>query len=255
MLLELVDLDEKGFRLIDFPSELIRLMLDHVTQAIHDNIESTRGHLTDCLQSVSDETFDRIFDKSKRIFPDKISKVLMEWVQKEVVAILGGKSAKTNAPWSHRLDTVASPEYCGKYDIYWRCVRPFKKDVGATHADWQFWDIARDVYGENFCTVDYDERWKIWIPLYGCDKLNGLQVVPKSHLESVPFLKRTTEDGVIKPDIEACWLQEKEDDFVCPFDSFENQAIIFHDKLIHRGPMNVSDSVRISAEITVLLKR
>ena len=102
--------------------------------------------------------------------------------------------------------------------------------------------------------MDYDERWKIWVPLLGCDKNNSIQFIKGSHLEEVPFVKIIKDDGSIKPDIDKNWLIENEPKFECPFDSFDGNCVIFNDKLIHRGPKNNSDQIRISNEFTVLLK-
>lgn len=139
------------------------------------------------------------------------------------------------------------------YDIFWRCVRKDKQDVGAAHSDYQFWEIAKGTSAEVGCPFDYDERWKIWIPLIGCDETNSLQVVPGSHLQVVPTDRILTKNGY-KPKIQQPWLDEHEKMFLCPLTHFEGNCVLFHDKLVHRGPVNTTSKFRLSGELTILLK-
>lgn len=249
------DLEEKGYLLIDFPSELSETLLSHVKSVIHKKLGNKQEDLTASVMRASDKSFEQLFDKTERIFPDEITQLVLEWAQRYVVKLLDGKSMTTNAPWPHRQNTVENQKYSGSFDFYWRLVRPHKKDIGAAHTDRQFWDIAREFYGDAFCDQKFDERWKTWIPIFGCDPSNSLQVISGSHHENVPVQRRVLDDGVVKPDIDHAWLHGKENDFHCPFDTCNERAILFHDDLVHRGPMNTTDSIRISAELTVLLKR
>ena len=247
-------LEEEGFLVIPFPQDLSKLMMSHIESYVEEQTSMKGLSLTKQIESFSNTEFNKVFDKSQRQFPDTVGLYLLKWVQEVMAPQLGGKAASINYPWKHRQESCTAEQNTSIYDIYWRSVRPNCPDIGPAHADYQFWNIFEELYGKIECAIPYDERWKIWFPLHGCDKSNSLQMLPGSHKEDVPFLKQKTSDGVIKPDIDHDWLHEKESDFVCPLDSFEGAAILFHDKLIHRGVMNRTSQVRISGELTILLQ-
>jgi len=247
-------LQEEGFLVIPFPANLTQLMMSHVTNYVEKMTPAKFVSLTKQIGAFQNEEFRRVFDKSQRQFPDKVGFAALKWVQETMASQLGGKRATINYPWDHRQATTEILSPASTYDIYWRAVRPHQPDVGPAHADSQFWKIFEELYGEICCEIPYDERWKIWFPLYGCDERNSLQLLPGSHIAKVPFLTQKMPDGVVKPDIDSGWLREKESEFICPLDTFENVAILFHDNLIHRGVMNTSSEVRISGEFTILLE-
>ncbi|MCH9610973.1 MAG: hypothetical protein S4CHLAM81_02840 [Chlamydiales bacterium] len=244
---------EKGYGVVEVPQNIRELCYSYIEKEIHKRAADSQLSLTECVNRFSDDEFVEIFDKSQRFFPNDICQIIVEWVNKDLVSRLGGKKAFAHKPWNHKYNGEDYKDLYSEFDVCWRCVRPNKPDVGAAHADWQFWDIAHRELGDNVVDVEYDERWKLWIPLYGCNKSNGLQIVPSSHKKSVPFLTKRSKEGVLKPDIEQSWLKEHEKDFICPIECFDSQALLFDDLTVHQGPPNESDELRISAEITILL--
>ncbi|MDA0241233.1 MAG: hypothetical protein O3A84_14570, partial [Proteobacteria bacterium] len=133
--------------------------------------------------------------------------------------------------------------------FYFRFVRARKGDVAGAHLDKHYWelkDAKEHVVGPDFKAA---QRWKLWIPLMGCNQSNMLRVMPKSHNVDIPFDIRSVA-GEMKPQIEESWLKFNEHNFVCPFQN-TNEAMLFHDELAHLAPVNPGPFARISAELTI----
>ena len=246
-----------GFMIIPFPTDLSELMQgqarDYIGQATGVSLTKDAGaeELTRAVLKPSDDVFVQKFKKPLRILPDPIAGRALKWVE-GLAEFLGGRRAGID--YVSEAERQENPALnATTYDVYWRCVRPGKPDVGQPHADFQFWELHRGTPLEQKGAFDYDERWKIWLPLIGCDKTNSLEVLPGSHTEDVPMLSIETKYGT-KPSIKAEWLAANEKRFVCPLTKFSNCAVLFHDKLIHRGPANQTAHLRVSAELTILLE-
>jgi len=246
-----------GFMIIPFPAELSGLMLgqarEYIGQATGVPVAKEAGveELTKAALKPSDDAFVQKFKKPMRILPDRIGSQVLKWVE-GLAAFLGGNRAGVN--YISEAEQKENPTLnTTSYDIFWRCVRPGKPDVGQPHADFQFWEINRGTPLDPKSAFEYDERWKIWLPLIGCDNTNSLEVLPGSHMEEVPMLSIETKYGT-KPSIKAEWLAANEKRFVCPLTKFSDCAVLFHDKLIHRGPANQTAHLRVSGELTILLK-
>ena len=145
-----------------------------------------------------------------------------------------------------------------KYDIFFRIVRKNKNDIGPPHYDELIWEQGSNTSAE--VTVKKEEdRWKVWIPLEGCDKQNALQFVRGSHLEDVPWFfdtKRVTQTTIAtgskgSPSIDRGWLKKNELNFISEAWNI-GDAVVFHDKIVHRGPVNNTKLLRTSAEFTLL---
>lgn len=67
-------------------------------------------------------------------------------------------------------------------------------------------------------------------------------------------LKLSKQKKGLKPCILKEWIDLNQKRFICPFSDFNNQIILFDDKLVHMGPENHESSPRISAEFTILAK-
>lgn len=246
------EMREQGFMVIPFPAEIVEDARRHIAAFIADAAPTAEAHLTQAVMSLSDEAFVRTFRKPFRMFPDAISAKVVAWVE-GLAGRLGGARAGVNyvAEDEHRANAKLQPD---SFDIFWRCVRPGKGDVGAPHCDFQFWEIAKGTSAEPRTPFAYDERWKIWFPISGCRPGNSIEFIPGSHAQDVPIDYIETVNG-LKPSIKGDWLAAHADAFVCPFEDFENTCVLFHDKLVHRGPPNGFDALRLSGEFTILLKR
>ena len=129
-------------------------------------------------------------------------------------------------------------------EVYWRLVRPKEKsDVGPIHADEWFWNLG-DVRIDNSL-----ERIKVWIPLY-CEKnLNGLYIIPKSHLKNYTY-ESEMRDGSLKP-VPKISISNNE---LKLCSTSPGDAIIFHDSLLHGGAVG-GKKTRVSIEFTMLVKK
>lgn len=242
-------MQEDGFMVIPFPSHLVRTIQEHTTRFIAKATNSSLNP-TEAVALLSDQEFIEKFSKPFRLFPDEIGHQMQAWVL-SLKEVLGASEIGVNyvSPKERSINPTLQKT---SYDTFWRCVRPNKLDVGKAHCDFQFWEIAKGTEDEAPCPFAYQERWKIWAPIFGCGKTNSIQMIPKSHLEEVPTGLIKTVNGP-KPNIDADWLLKNESRFICPFEEFSNRCVLFHDKLVHRGPKNEGKELRISAEISILI--
>ena len=250
------EMEKDGYIIFPFPRELTKAMKSHIFQFMGvqtDGLNETEA-LKKCAEislSHSDEDFVKKFAKPFRMFPDSVAELTLNWITSLKDHFGGLRTGVNYACKEERDQNHALRE--DSYDIFWRCVRPGKPDVGAAHCDYQFWEIAKGTSAEAGSPFDYDERWKIWVPLLGCDQTNSLQIVPGSHVQVVPTDRVLTKNGY-KPVIQAPWLEKHEKMFLCPLTNFDGYCVLFHDKLVHRGPANNTSMLRLSGELTILLK-
>jgi len=246
-----------GFVTVPVPAELCGQMLGHIrgyiAEATGIRVTDNAGpeELTRAIMTLSDETFVDKFKKPLRMFPDGVGGSASAWIE-SLSRTLGGSRTSINyvSPLEREGNSALKPT---SFDVFYRCVRPGKPDVGQPHADFQFWELARGTALDPPSPFDYDERWKIWLPLMGCDRSNSLEVAPGSHTEDVPIETIQTRFG-LKPSIRQEWRDANERRFVCPLPKFEHYCVLFHDKLVHRGPANHTQNLRLSGELTILLK-
>lgn len=206
--------------------------------------------ITEILMQLPEEEFRSRFAKPNRYFPNDVVQLVLAWIE-ELKGPMGALEVGINSVAPIEVENYPHLKIEDR-DLFWRCVRPNKADVGRPHRDSQFWNIYADSKYQSNVPFDYDERWKIWIPLMGCDQDNSLQVIEKSHLVDVPLLSIETPNGP-KPDIDGKWLATQK--FSKPFKEQNEKCILFHDDLVHAGPPNLGKWARFSAEFTVLLAR
>lgn len=129
-----------------------------------------------------------------------------------------------------------------KPDVYWRLVRPFKKnDVGPIHADEWFWDA-------NKWKKDNKNKkiLKVWMLL--SNKLKkGLCIVPNSHKKEDWIYKKTYKDGLFKPIFNKKKNKFKIRHLITP----KGTILIFNYRLLHGGLVNKSNETRVSLEFTL----
>jgi len=121
-----------------------------------------------------------------------------------------------------------------------------KKDVGYPHRDIDFWNLGIRRKG----SIKPLYIWKIWIPIWGCNKKNTLRLIPGSNKQKIKisYLKK---NGRVKPKISSKYFKTYKK-FSLPGLKYKNNfnAILFHAKTVHFAPINLSTKLRISAEFT-----
>jgi hypothetical protein len=246
-------MNREGYLIFPFPQELLKAMRAHICKFM--GVQPTDPEALEKLTAKSllcgDEEFTQKYSKAFRMFPDSVAHLAERWVA-GLAKQLGGQRAGINYV-SEDEKRKNSALRSDSLDVFWRCVRPGKPDVGAPHCDYQFWEIVKGTPHDVPVPFDYDERWKIWVPLMGCERSNSLEIVPASHTQEIPIDRILTKNGY-KPDIKRHWLEAHEKFFTCPLTTFRNYCILFHDKLVHRGPPNKTKNLRLSGELTILLK-
>ena len=141
--------------------------------------------------------------------------------------------------------TIANEENLEEEEISWRLVRPNEpSDMGPLHADAWFWALGCG------CPMPAGvRRIKVWIALHCVPGQNGLCVVPESHKKEWRY-HAVKKAGLIKPEID-------EDESTLPITlayTKPGDAIVFHDKLLHGGAANNTNSTRVSLEFTMFVK-
>ena len=143
----------------------------------------------------------------------------------------------------------------GRELIYWRLVRPNQpSDIGPLHADSWFWNLG---HGKTPHNVD---RVKVWVPLHCESGRNGLCVVPDSQKKEWRY-HGEFKKGFVKPGDQNYGFMKPvidEDESELPvilLNTDPGDAVIFHDKLLHRGALNRGGATRVSLEFTMFVKK
>jgi ectoine hydroxylase-related dioxygenase (phytanoyl-CoA dioxygenase family) len=128
--------------------------------------------------------------------------------------------------------------------MYWRLVRPgVHGDIGPLHADKWFWDIG--VYPG--VVPEGATRAKVWVAVYCEPGASGLQVVPGSQNDNIPW-ERKVVHGMIKPQL----LVEESTLDAITLPTTPGDAVVFHDELIHGGSRTPCSLTRVSFEFTIM---
>lgn len=229
-----------GYEVLDFDSGILKEMRSFIGKYLIGNAYAF------------DSGYGEVFNKGNRVFPPDISKAAAHWVSNSVQfkKALRYKNLEFDRLCNYELERNKELSK-DQLHIYWRAVRPsHPEDVGPPHMDSQFYEIEEQSDDKRHVPIIFTDIYKVWIPVDGCTTRNALQVVPGSQIMKVPTRQIETKNGP-KPMIEPFWLEEHESEFVCPFETLDNKCVVFSDKVVHRGPVNLSKSLRVSAEITV----
>lgn len=245
-----LELIPEGFAVLAFPASLQA----DIRQSIADRIQSgdDLSQMTDTVCALSDAQFIEKFNKGFRTFPDSLSTKLTPWIEKEIRDRLHANQVSLTYVSEADRKTNASLG-SDSYDVYWRIVRPNKPDVGGPHNDAAFADLNIDSDRAIPLPFKFAARWRVWLPLMGCTPRNSLQFIPGSQNEHFPATSRDTPLGP-RPSVSEEWQLANDHRFVCPFTEFEGQCVLFSDKVIHRGPINTEDELRISADFTIVMR-
>ena len=142
---------------------------------------------------------------------------------------------------------VSDEENFGWPNFYWRIVRPNERDdVGPLHRDAWFWEL-NSKYIEPKIPF---RRLKVWIAIYTEPGLNGLLIEEYSHKRQDIKWKGELRDDIQKPVL----LTQEKDLKPKLIIRSPGEAIVFHDKVLHGGAVNIGTKSRISLECTMFVK-
>lgn len=145
-------------------------------------------------------------------------------------------------------DIYDTKQHVGHEEIYWRLVRPNQpSDVGPLHKDRWFHGAFNNGYG----MFQADEvTVKIWIPIFCEPGKSGLRLLAGSHLNEWKYHIEVV-DGIPRP--------VPDEDLSCAgaelIPTEPGNILLFHENILHGGAVNYSAMTRVSAEITMVLKR
>jgi hypothetical protein len=261
-----LNLFDNGYTVLGFPGALASLVRNQITDYIRSSLTKPIGisssneeggddELTDLTARVlalSDADYIAHFRKGIRTLPDEISTQFVSWLKDEIAPRLhADEIALTYVCDADRaVNTTLSPK---SYDVYWRIVRPNKPDVSSPHTDRAFAKLNEGSDRAISVPFEYTARWRLWVPILGCDAANSLQFIPGSQFEELPIEMRETSFGP-RPNVSKEWLADNDHRFVCPFDEFEQSCVLFPDTVIHRGPLNSGGQLRLSIDFTVVVR-
>jgi hypothetical protein len=254
-----LELARNGWTIGKLPSEVLKLLRNEVLSLINNSrsIEDVK----DYVNSLPDEDFRKIFSKERRFFSFATALFVQDWAL-SLTSLLEANNLYIS-PVSKNEIRKNGRLKPGDKDFFFRCVRAHHDDVAPAHYDAMFWEILQGTDASPEISDPYDQRWKVWIPLFCSDETNSLQVISGSHTETIPckFTESnrvsyaTRSDSIARvPGIDEKWLYSNESRFKCPNNLEIGKFLLFHDKLVHRGPRNSSNShcPRISCEFTLL---
>lgn len=250
------ELNKQGVIKIKIPEKIPKSLNNWILEYF--SVQNFKS-LSEKLTSINDLEFKEISQKKKRIFDKDITKLINDWVtnSSNIKNILGSNTIRISPLSDYELN-IREDLKPFHHDIFFRIVRKNKKDIGPPHYDELIWEQGANTSAE--VSINKEERrWKLWIPLEGSNEQNSLQFVRGTHLENVPWFfdaKRVTQTTVAtgskgSPAIDREWLKKNESNFI-PEAWNIGDAVIFHDKVVHRGPMNKTNLLRTSAEFTLL---
>ncbi|MCH9689374.1 MAG: phytanoyl-CoA dioxygenase family protein [Gammaproteobacteria bacterium] len=176
---------------------------------------------------------DKIWCKANRILPQTAVDVLR-------------KTSLVKALEQHYgAFIISNEEGIEAEEVYWRLVRPNEpEDTGPLHADAWFWELGHGKTPEGY------QRTKVWIALWCSVGRNGLNVVPHSQKEIWQY-HGEFRNGFMKPQLDEDVTQLN----VELANTKPGEAVVFHDKLLHGGALNMGDFTRVSLEFTLFSEK
>jgi hypothetical protein len=179
-----------------------------------------------------------LWPKEYRLFP-------REWVQRIKACPIMDRLRDAFGEFSISNVVYGDTVEQGREEIYWRLVRPHaQSDAGPLHTDKWFHELLgpdSGLFPPGATTL------KIWLAVVCEPGLNGLIVVPNSHLREWRYTG-VNKGGYLKPE-----MDEPVDPASCilvPADP--GTLVIFNERLLHRGAVNLGTFSRVSVEITMV---
>lgn len=214
------------------------------------NIENIKfSNISKLISDLSDEKFLEFFGHSSfRIFSPKVTISINEYIKKNLAKVLDKKKVSLHYVANHEIKKnklLKKKQFLGIF----RVVRPNKNDVTFPHRDYDFGKIYNKYYKSPF---KIRNRFKVWIPIWGCDNSNSLRLYKKSHLNKKIIVKYILKQKRPKPVIGNSFFKENKNFITQPIKNFKSSAIVFDDKLVHFAPKNDKRNIRISSEFTIV---
>jgi hypothetical protein len=182
----------------------------------------------------------KLWPKSNRVLPKESVSLI-----KNLPFIAKLKNEFGDFTISDIYDTV---QHHGHEEIYWRLVRPgISGDVGPLHKDKWFHGAFNAGYG---MFSDEDVTVKIWVPIFCESGKSGLAIAPGSHLREWKY-HIEVQDGVPRPKPD----EDLSDAGARLMHTEPGNLLIFHEGTLHGGVINDSNKTRVSAEITMVMKK
>jgi Phytanoyl-CoA dioxygenase (PhyH) len=256
------EFEKNGFVTLPFPDQLGTAMLAHIHATIRElacRQESVHvtgaGVLEEVIKTIPDEIWHQKMHRCFRIFPDPLAKRALEWAHNSFCGPFGKTHSAVNVVFPQEVQD--NPKITEDHlAVYWRCVRPGKRDAGMPHRDASFWDLEfKEGYDPKvpFAFNYLQNCMKIWIPLSGCYPDTTLRVIPCSHRMDIPTTVEQTDYGR-RPSICPDWVKEHQNLFISPPELSQGSCILFDMNLVHVGPCHNQCGARISAEFNFITK-
>lgn len=250
------DLEQNGVVAINISVEYARLISTEIY-----SLFSVQNYcaLVSLISKLSPDHYQDLTKKYNRIFAGPISALAAKIASSDSIKAAVGASRLSVteiSPYEHLNRPTLNKS---TPDFFFRIVRQYKaRDVGPPHYDSQTWELTDGTSAQSG-TSTRQRRWKIWIPLDGCDLENSLQFVKGSHLEDIPVSidrSHTTQTMLAigaegTPCISRAWVHSNNHRFK-PVAYQSGTCNLFHDRLVHMAPINLTTPLRISAEFTIV---
>lgn len=253
------DLNEKGYTTIQFNKNIIDSLKKDILKNIKKKITGDS-----CIQKISlNQQYKKLNNKINNLDQNKFlqsfgdvslrycsfgnGKAINKWIQQKLKTKINFNKYSLPYPMTYQLKDnkkLKKNQYC----VYYRCVRSNKKDVGYVHRDIDFWNIEKPIIPNKM--KNYKKVYKIWLPIYGCNKNNSLRMLEKS--QKFKFRVKYIKKKFLKPSISKKELKKFKE--ISPIKNFSNEGILFDYSIAHYAPVNISKNFRVSVEFTVLCK-
>jgi hypothetical protein len=222
------------------PDELAKLRMS-VSDQFHQRLAEALPDRGEDLRDIQIEDYHRIAATidHERVWP-KAARILPQ----AAVTELRGFGVFQSLERLFGPYDISNEEDVSAEEVYWRIVRPnAPKDIGPLHADAWFWELGHG------STPPGKARIKLWIAIHAETGKSGLALYPDSHQRDDLEFEGVLRDGFVKPQI-------RTDVTSLPRFEFTGQSggcVLFNDRLLHGGVLNVGERTRVSAECTLFV--
>lgn len=248
------ELNSEGYIVINVPEYQWQVVYEQVMKRVSSQLKQVRlseHSVSGVIEQMEDKEFIANFgNKSNRFISSAEGLSFVDWAQEVLISIFPGTRAFCSRVSLNELDenpllTSNDP------DFFYRCVRPGNSDIGPAHRDFDLWEAYAGTNHLPEIPKWAQTRWKVWLPLTGWNVDTALRVIPRSHQEDVP-VEKTFRAGKPSARVAREYLTHNEKRLMSPFEGGEKrEAILFHDKLVHRAPANTHSETRFSCEMTL----
>ncbi len=244
-------LKKNGYTKINIPklllSEIKKDILKNINQKFPLQKLNSYRSVTNFFKKLPDKTFKEIFGNNfSRILSYKCTDNINKWVQINIPKKINAKKASINV--ISNLDFKNNKQLTkNQFSAFYRIVRKLKKDVGFPHKDSSFWKIG-DVRKTTF---NHKIVWKLWIPIFGVNKQNTLNMIHSSHTDKIK-ISYVKKNGQMKPKISKSYINKNLSRVKKPIKSDGSEGILFHSDTVHFAEINKTSNCRISVEFNIL---